>query len=41
MNRKYLSGTFCMDIRCERHKPLEAYKGDEYLEKKVWHRGQC
>lgn len=35
MNRKYQSGTFCMDIRCERHKPLEVYKGDEYLEKKA------
>lgn len=30
-----------MDMGRERHKPLDAYEGDEHLEKKVWHCKQC
>lgn len=30
-----------MDMGCERHRPLDAYKGDEHLENKAWHYKQC
>ncbi len=30
-----------MDMGRERHKPLDAYEGNEHLEKKAWHCKQC
>lgn len=41
MGKKYQSGTFCKDVGCERHAPLEAYTGDEYLRRKADHCREC
>jgi len=41
MIKKYQSGTFCMDIKCEKHKPLEAFDGDEYMKQKAVHCREC
>lgn len=41
MPKKYKSGTFCMDIKCERHKPLEPMEGEAYLAKKKEHCKDC
>ncbi len=41
MSKKYQSGTFCIDIKCEQHKPLEAYSGEEYLRRKAVHCKDC
>ena len=41
MKKKYESGTFCKDIKCERHTPLGAYQGEEYLAKKAVHCKEC
>lgn len=32
--KKYKSGTFCIDIACPRHKELESLEGEAYLGKK-------
>ncbi|MCU0577117.1 MAG: hypothetical protein MUD15_09875 [Desulfobacterota bacterium] len=39
--KKYKSGTFCIDIACPRHKDLESLSGDAYLEKKKVHCREC
>lgn len=31
---KYRSGTYCTDIACPRHKELESFEAEAYLEKK-------
>ncbi len=41
MEKKYTSGTFCVDIRCNRHADLEGLYGDAYLEKKIEHCKDC
>ncbi len=38
---KYKSGTFCIDIKCPRHKDLESLEGDAYLGKKKVHCKDC
>jgi hypothetical protein len=41
MTQKYQSGTFCKDIKCERHIPLEAFEGDEYMKQKAINCKDC
>ncbi len=41
MSKKYQSGTFCKDIKCERHKPLESLEGEGYLKQKSVHCKDC
>lgn len=33
--KEYISGTFCIDIKCTHHKALEQYSGDEYFKQKA------
>lgn len=39
--KKYKSGTFCIDIACPHHKELETLEGAAYLEKKKLHCQDC
>jgi hypothetical protein len=39
--KKYKSGTFCIDIACPRHKDLESLDGEAYLEKKKIYCKDC
>ncbi|MDD5712463.1 MAG: hypothetical protein PHY31_06880 [Smithellaceae bacterium] len=41
MKKKYESGIFCKDIKCERHGVLEGYTGAAYLKKKAVHCKEC
>jgi len=41
MSKRYQSGTFCKDIKCEQHKALEGFEGDEYLKQKAVHCKDC
>lgn len=33
--RKYVSGQFCIDIKCSHHTALDGLKGDAYMKKKA------
>lgn len=39
--KKYVSGQFCVDIACPRHKELEGLEGDAYIHKKSVHCKEC
>jgi hypothetical protein len=34
MSKEYKSGTFCIDIKCPKHKALKGLEGKAYIEKK-------
>jgi len=33
-SKRYISGTYCIDIACPRHKEIESLEGDAYRKKK-------
>ena len=35
MSREYKSGTYCIEVKCPKHKELEGLTGDAYLKKKI------
>ncbi len=41
MSKEYTSGTFCIDIKCPKHKALEGISGNAYIEKKKIHCKDC
>jgi len=41
MSKEYVSGTFCIDIKCPKHKELEKLKGKAYMTKKKKHCKDC
>lgn len=41
MSKEYKSGTFCIDIKCPKHKALEGLDGNAYIEKKQEHCKEC
>jgi hypothetical protein len=41
MSKEYTSGTFCVDIKCPKHKDLEGLNGKAYIEKKQLHCKKC
>lgn len=41
MNKEYVSGTFCIDIKCPQHSALEGLTGSDYMQKKNLHCKDC
>jgi hypothetical protein len=41
MSREYKSGTYCIEVKCPKHKELEGLTGDAYLKKKKVHCKKC
>jgi hypothetical protein len=41
MCKEYISGTFCIDIKCPQHKALEGLDGKAYIKKKQVHCKDC
>ena len=41
MCKEYISGTFCIDIKCPQHKAIEGLEGTAYIEKKKVHCKDC
>jgi hypothetical protein len=41
MSKEYISGTFCIDIKCPKHKALKGLEGKAYIEKKQAHCKDC
>jgi hypothetical protein len=41
VSKEYISGTFCIDIKCPQHKALEELEGKTYAEKKRVHCKDC
>lgn len=41
MSKEYKSGTFCIDIKCPKHKDLDGLDGNAYVEKKEKHCKEC
>jgi hypothetical protein len=41
MSKEYKSGTFCIDIKCPKHKALAGLEGKDYIKKKKVHCKDC
>ena len=39
--KEYVSGQFCIDVKCPNHEALEGFDGDDYLAKKAIHCKEC